>query len=120
MPLFLGNHPTDWGVIGVLVFFTAMGLVTYSFRHRSLRFGLGIATVLILTALSGTQDQILTRERSFFGVNTVQRTEAGDFNLLIHGNTVHGAQHTDPARWKEPLTYFHQEGPLGQLFDALK
>ena len=119
IPLLMGNHPSDWGILGISVFFTVMGLVTYSFRLRPLRFGLGIATVLILTALSGTHNQVLIKERSFFGVNTVQRTEAGDFNLLLHGNTIHGAQHTDPDRWKEPLTYFHKNGPLGQIFASL-
>jgi len=32
---------------------------------------------------------------------------------------VHGAQHVDPAARREPLTYFHRAGPLGQIFAAL-
>ena len=115
-PLLMGWHPTDWGIIGTLIFALVLGLGTYSFRHQPLRLSLGIGVVLLLTTLLGTQDTVLTQERSFFGVNTVQLTEKGDFHLLIHGRTIHGAQHTDPTRWKEPLTYYHRNGPLGQLF----
>ena len=117
IPIWLGTTSTFWGGAGLVAFCVVLGLGIYSFRHRPIRFGLGIAAILLLTTLLGTQDQvILKRERSFFGVNTVQRTEKGDFNLLVHGRIIHGAQHTDPARWYEPLTYYHQKGPLGQLF----
>lgn len=119
-PLLMGWHPTDWGIPGIVMFCLVLGLGTYSFRHKSARFGLGIGTVLLLTSLLGTQDTVVTRERSFFGVNTVQRTEMGDYHLLVHGRTIHGAQHTAPTRWKEPLTYYHHEGPLGQLFSVFQ
>ena len=119
-PIMLGWHPTDWGVVGILIFCLVLGLGTYSFRHRPVRFGLGIATVLLLTSLLGNQDTVLIRERSFFGVNTVQLTEKGDFHLLVHGRTIHGAQHTNPDRWKEPLTYYHRNGPLGQIFSIFQ
>ena len=39
-------------------------------------------------------------------------------NILYHGNTVHGRQSTDPNRQHEPLSYFHRDGPLGQIFQA--
>jgi len=119
IPLLLGAQPTDWGMVGVIGFFLVLGLGTYSFRHRPLRFGLGIATILLITSGLGTQDQVLMRDRSFFGVNTIKRTEAGDFHVLVHGNTIHGAQHTEPSRWREPLTYYHLEGPLAEFLSAL-
>jgi hypothetical protein len=31
---------------------------------------------------------------------------------------LHGAQSTDPARQREPLTYFLPQGPVGQVFEA--
>ena len=119
-PLLIGWHPTDWGLIGIVLFAFVLGLGTYSFRHQPIRFGLGVGVILILTISLGTQDTVLTRERSFFGVNTVQLTEKGDFHVLVHGRTIHGAQHTDPTHWKEPLTYFHRNGPLGQLFSLFQ
>ena len=119
IPIFLGWDPSDWGVLGGVIFFTVMGITTYSFRHRPVRFGLGIATIFILTTFLGTPDTVLTRERSFFGVNSVLRTADGKFNQLVHGHTIHGAQHTNPDQWKEPLTYYHGKSPLGQLFSIL-
>ena len=41
--------------------------------------------------LGADADQVVARERSFFGVYTVKSDPAG-FHVLIHGTTVHGAQ----------------------------
>src|SRR5439155_6829326 len=35
-----------------------------------------------------------------------------------HGNTVHGRQSVEPDRRREPLTYYHPTGPIGQVFAA--
>jgi hypothetical protein len=40
-------------------------------------------------------------------------------HVLVHGNTTHGAQSTDPGRRLELLTYYHPTGPAGQVFAAL-
>lgn len=40
------------------------------------------------------------------------------YHLLLHGATMHGSQSLDPARRREPLSYFHRTGPLGQLLNA--
>ena len=119
LPLLFDVNLIDLGLVGVVVFFIALGIAAYSFRLRPVRFGLGIAVILVATALTATQSSIVTRERSFFGVYTVKRTDTGNVNLFVHGRTVHGAQHTDPARWREPLAYYHRDGPLGQVFAAL-
>ena len=67
---------------------------------------------------------IITQERSFFGV---LRTEAlhvgsasgaasGDVSLriLMHGTTIHGAQLQGPGVSRMPLTYYNPETALGQ------
>ncbi len=41
------------------------------------------------------------------------------FRKLIHGNTVHGMQSLDPEEQDFPLTYYHRNGPIGKLFEAL-
>ena len=107
------------GMYGAVLFFVPLGVLAYSFRQRPLRFGLGIAAILVVTALTTTEDTVIARERSFFGVHKVQISKSGAFNVLMHGTTVHGAQHTDPAKWRDPLTYFQTDGPVGQLFAAL-
>jgi hypothetical protein len=91
------------------------GVVVYSFRERPLRFSLGVAIMAFaLNAIYGWTD-VLARERSFYGVYKVSRHDDGQFTVLHHGTTLHGAQRTDPARRREPLTYFTPQGPLGQL-----
>ena len=32
---------------------------------------------------------------------------------------MHGQQALDPERSREPLTYFHRTGPIGQVFDVI-
>lgn len=96
-------------------------LLCFSFSRRPVRFGLGIAAILLVSAsTSGVSGQVLYAERSFFGVHRVTLDPSGQYHLLLHGSTLHGKQSLDPARRREPLTYYYPTGPLGQLFDALK
>lgn len=60
---------------------------------------------------------VLHQERSYFGVHRVLVDGTGRFQLLTHGTTVHGAEHRQPDRQREPLTYYYRGGPLGQLFE---
>ena len=92
-----------------------------------LRFALGLGVLMIMAPAMlnqvglgglGKMDAIYS-ERSFFGVNRVNIMEVPfRAHLLIHGTTVHGAQQQDDAGRKIPLTYYHPDGPLGQLFQA--
>ena len=62
---------------------------------------------------------MLYAERNFFGVHHVTEDRRGDYHVLRHGTTVHGAQSRVPGKRDEPLTYFSREGPLGQALAAL-
>lgn len=90
----------------------------YALSERPTGFAPGIAAALAAVLVVGGAHAVLDRGRSFFGVYAVTRDPAG-YNLLLHGTTIHGAQHVDPTRRREPLTYYHRAGPLGQLFGAL-
>jgi SAM-dependent methyltransferase len=61
----------------------------------------------------------LHTERSFFGITVVRVDVKEGLHTLVHGNTIHGAQFRDPARRREPLTYYHRTGPLGDVFEWL-
>ncbi len=83
--------------------------------NRPIRFGLGIAVVIVVGTLTSGEGA-LYQDRSFFGVYEV--TSDGQENKLSYGSTNHGAQilgQTPP----EPITYYHRTGPIGQLFEAL-
>jgi len=61
----------------------------------------------------------LYRARSFFGIHEVFTDPSEQYHFLKHGCTVHGVQSTDPARRREPLSYFSRSGPLGELISIL-
>ena len=109
---------SDPGMIGMLLVCVPSAVALYALAERPLGFGLGIAAALAAALLTADGHTVVARERSFFGVYTVKRDPAG-YHVLVHGTTVHGAQRVDPAGWREPLTYFHRDGPLGHLFSAL-
>jgi hypothetical protein len=84
------------------------------FARRPLRFALGVGAMLLVLSLP---KPAIYAERTFFGVSRV--VEDGDKHFLMHGTTLHGIQDYRPSRRDEPLGYFTEQGPLGQLFAAL-
>src|SRR5262249_22304959 len=81
-------------------------------------FGL-FAAMIFINVSSGAKSSLLHRERSFFGVERVDKTSDNSFLYLSHGNTLHGMQSLDQSRRNEPLTYYHRTVPMGQVFTAL-
>ena len=65
----------------------------------------GLAT--IASSLDGM------RTRSYFGIYTVRENRAGQLRTLTHGTTLHGQQSTDPARIREPMTYYGRSSGIG-------
>ncbi|MGH7678464.1 MAG: spermidine synthase, partial [Gemmatimonadaceae bacterium] len=88
-----------------------------AFSGRPLRFGLGVAAVILAsTAYPSEIGSIEHAERNFFGVHRVLRDEEAGFRWLTHGTTVHGGQRLSERDDPTPLTYYHPTGPLGDLF----
>jgi len=86
------------------------------FMKRPVRFGLAVAAFAIACLFFGDRgEQIVYKGRSFFGVLTVYDNAGGDYRGFLHGTTLHGKQSLDPETSLEPLTYFHRQGPVGQL-----
>jgi hypothetical protein len=71
-----------------------------------------LAAIPYLNAATTT----LAAERNFFGVWRVTTNPNEEFRRLYHGSTVHGVQLNDEARKCEATSYYHKEGPLGQVF----
>ncbi len=88
---------------------------------RRVRLGLGVGAVVLVSTLPLGERATTTlfRERTFFGVVQVEEDRAAGLHRLVHGNTTHGAQSTDPGRRREPLTYFSRSGPIGQALTDL-
>ncbi len=105
------------GLDTLVVMFGVPALICFFFRNRPLRFGLGVAAILLAGMLFTSEGgQLVYAERSFFGVHRVFVFGDQTNRVLMHGNTLHGAQNLDPAWRKVPLTYYYPNGPLGQIF----
>ncbi len=104
-------------------------LACYLLSQRPVRFGLCVGAVMLATTLETTHlGELLERDRTFFGVHRVslQRYTTPDGQRrathdLHHGTTLHGQQWVDPEsrvpiRPREPLTYYHPDGPIGHVF----
>lgn len=94
-------------------------VVCFFFRWRPIRFSLGLAAILLAGTLFFNEGgQMLYAERSFFGVHRVFELPGQTHHILMHGNTLHGAQSVNATWRKVPLTYYYPNGPLGQIFEA--
>ena len=58
-------------------------------------------------------DGLILQRRTFFGVYRVVAEDGR--HALVSGTTVHGAQTFSPEPQPEPLTYYHQDGPFGEV-----
>jgi spermidine synthase len=94
-----------------------LGLIT-----KPIRFGFALAAITLSGSfyLNPLMGQTLLQGRNFFGVQRVTLSKDGRLHDLSHGSTIHGRQHIDPQRQCEPLSYYHQNGPMGQLMKALQ
>jgi hypothetical protein len=107
-------------VVGVAIVFGApLVIINHRFRTRPVRFALALGAVMLASVVySEIQNRTVHAERNFFGTLSVRLEPASATRILYHGNTIHGRQYIDPQFQREPLSYFHREGPLGQIFDA--
>lgn len=83
---------------------------------RPLRFSLCAVGVLVYSFVSIEPNMtVLHKERTFFGVLRVLDSHEGTLNTLRHGTTTHGTQFREPVLRGLPTTYYHPDGPLGDL-----
>ncbi|MBT4699456.1 MAG: fused MFS/spermidine synthase, partial [Rhodospirillaceae bacterium] len=112
-------HAIDFGSVGIAVYLAILITFVFASRLRPIRFGLSIGVLLVVMAMVPKAGNILVTERGYFGVNRVSIDSTGNFMLLYHGNTLHGAQYRNKEKRRDPLAYYQKEGPLGQVFQAL-
>jgi spermidine synthase len=90
----------------------------YACVGRPLRLGLALGAMLltanVISALS--EDPVLYQTRTFFGVLKVKAD--GAVHRLMHGTINHGMQRMNPESRRDSVSYFHPDGPYGQVFAA--
>jgi SAM-dependent methyltransferase len=99
-------------------------LVAYLFRHRKFRFAIALVVLIasyhrILPQFLGTS-QMLYVARDFFGVKGVKFDLNTNSRRLLHGDTLHGLESLDPALSGQPLSYYHETGPMGDVMKMLE
>jgi hypothetical protein len=117
LAILVANFRTGSSIVN---FFIVLGLpliiVNHFFRERPVRFGLGLCAVMLTGAFyAGYTDRTLHVVRNFFGTTRVTTDTTGRIASLYSGNTIHGRQFVDQSRRCEPLSYHHENGPLGQV-----
>src|SRR3954452_6094698 len=100
-----GGEPSFTARTAIIGLFCGLSL---NFARRPIRFGLGIAAILIAGTLALVPgEKTLDRDRSYFGIYKVVSTDDGRFHELYDGTTVHGLQRIGSD---EPLEYFTHAG----------
>jgi hypothetical protein len=103
-------------VVGVVAGL-ALGFTVNMWR-RPLRFALALGAIMLTAGLAASQgEELLERDRSFFGTYRVEVT-GDDLHELVSGTTLHGSERVEPGP-PEPLSYYHPKGPVGQAFEKL-
>jgi len=112
------------GAIGGVATMLGSGLVFLACWNRQaqpVRFGLTLGAAWLASGLSaGLNGRVISRERNFFGVLQVTEDLASRSHRLFHGQTLHGQQSLIPSQRREPSSYFHRAGPIGQVFEAIQ
>ena len=95
-------------------------LLAFSQQRRPIRFAGCIAALLVSGALVQSPfGHTVFAERTFFGVYRVRVYERLNYLFMFHGPTLHGMQSSLETRRTASLSYFHQAGPIGQVFAAV-
>jgi hypothetical protein len=108
--------PEDWRLYALLA---ATGLISLLFRRPALQIAGALTIVVLSTALPNAATTVHVT-RSFFGTHRVTETGGGQFRLLLHGTTLHGAERVRDKEGRKlpppplPLLYYHPRGPLAQ------
>ncbi|HKY21880.1 MAG TPA: fused MFS/spermidine synthase [Vicinamibacterales bacterium] len=117
--MFLFNASGSKGPATLLLAFIVPTVACYSFSRRPVRFALTLGALMLAGGTySAAEAESTYRGRSFFGVHRVFDLPERNLRYLVHGGIIHGAQHLDAGHRREPSTYFHRTGPIGQVFAA--
>jgi hypothetical protein len=109
------------GGVGVLAGLIALGLNASRWKVFAT-----VITALVLIRIYPSDDGRVETVRSFFGVHKIVVTPGGQYHVLMHGTTIHGAQKflnddgTPVTGRPEPISYYHKDGGIGQAITAIR
>jgi hypothetical protein len=105
----------------------AAGMVLVTLlRADRWKFAAIITLALVLTRVYPPDEGRVETVRSFFGVHKIVVTPNGQYHVLMHGTTIHGAQKilnddgTPVTGRPEPISYYHKDGGIGRAISAVR
>jgi hypothetical protein len=107
--------------VGVLSALLALGLNANRWKIFAT-----VAVALVLIRAYPADDGRVETVRSFFGVHKIVVTPHGQYHVLMHGTTIHGAQKFlnddgSPVTGRpEAITYYHRDGGIGLAIAAIR
>ncbi len=118
----LDDHRT-WviGAVGVLSALLALGLNASRWKIFAT-----VVVALVLIRAYPSDDGRVETVRSFFGVHKIVVTPHGQYHVLMHGTTIHGAEKfqndngTPLTGRPEPISYYHKDGGIGRAITAVR
>jgi hypothetical protein len=129
-PSWSNGKPMSWlgenrvwviGAVGALSALLALGLNAGRWKV----FATVVVALVLIRAYPADQGRVKT-VRSFFGVHKIVVTPGGQYHVLMHGSTIHGAEKfrnadgTAVTGRPEPITYYHSDGGIGQAIAAVR
>ena len=126
----LYEFPIILVLLAVTLYSCHPGALKVSLKGRAQPAAVGRAVISIaliaavwMGASANLEDTIIFRHRNFYGTYIIRDAYEGDsfrsgLRKLIHGKTLHGAQHIDPALRMEPVTYYYRGGGISDVYEA--
>ncbi len=109
------------GAVGVLSAVLALALNA----NRWKIFATVVVALVLIRAYPADNGRVET-VRSFFGVHKIVVTPGGQYHVLMHGTTIHGAQRfknndgTPITGRPEVISYYYKDGGIGQAIAAIR
>ena len=85
-----------------------------------------VVLALVLPRVYSADEGRVETVRSFFGVHKIVVTPGGQYHVLMHGTTIHGAERvqnddgTPVTGRPEPISYYHKDGGIGRAITAIR
>uniref|UniRef100_Q07PR2 Uncharacterized protein n=1 Tax=Rhodopseudomonas palustris (strain BisA53) TaxID=316055 RepID=Q07PR2_RHOP5 len=130
VPVWTGGATFAWlesnrvvmiGDVAALAVIVALGL-----RANRWKVVATFVMAMVLLRAYPADDGRVETVRSFFGVHKIVVTPNGQYHVLMHGTTIHGAQKmlnddgSAVTGRPEPISYYHADGGIGQGIAAIR
>jgi hypothetical protein len=114
----------DSNTDAVALIHTALLFTGYKLRNDVQRFAWSFAVLIMAYAfilpgyIEGANRVYVTR--NFFGVKKVLDDPVEHLRKLLHGDTIHGIESTDPMRAGQPLSYYYPGGSVSDVVEMMR